>query len=241
MSKKINKDSMKFKIIAFVIFILFLIGVTIAAFPLYNLLKTTEGRLKLQEYITSYKTAGIFIFLLIQSLQVIVALIPPIQIVGGMMFGGFLGGILSVAGVWIGSVAVFYLVRWLGKPLVEAIVDKKHIKKFKFLEDKDRLEHLLFILFLIPGTPKDSLAYLVPLTKIDGKKFFFYVLPARIPAIVISTYMGSSISGGHMITAIVLMCFFIVCAVLGLIFKDRIVTFLKNKKENRMKKENSND
>ncbi|NLZ47057.1 MAG: TVP38/TMEM64 family protein, partial [Clostridiales bacterium] len=231
MSKKINKDSMKYKIIAFVIFVIFLICITIAAFPVYKLLKTQEGRVQLQNFIVSYKTLGILVFLIIQTLQVVVAIIPPIQIVGGMMFGGVVGSILSLAGVFLGTVAVFYLVRWLGRPLVEALVDKKQIRKFKFLEDGERLEHILFILFLIPGTPKDTLAYLVPLTKIDARKFFCYVMPARIPAIVISCFLGSSISGGHKVTAIVLMCLFIVCAILGLIFRDRVVNFLKNRKE----------
>lgn len=233
---KINKDSMKFKIIAFVIFALFIIGLTIAAVPFIKLVKTPEGRVRLENFITSYKAFGVVIFLFIQALQVVVAIIPPIQIIGGMVFGGIFGGILSCLGVYIGTAMVFGLVRLCGRPLVEAIVDKKHIRKFKFFEDEERLEHILFILFLIPGTPKDSLAYLAPLTKIDFRKFMLTVMPARIPAIVISTFLGSSIRGGHPVIAAILLGFFVGAAIVGLIFKDKVVDFLKARKERRKNK-----
>lgn len=231
MKLKVNKDSMKFKIIAFVIFALFIIGLTIALIPLIKMLKTSSGREHLAELIVSYRAWGIVIFLVIQTLQVIVALIPPIQIIGGMLFGGFLGGVLSVAGVWLGSAAVFGLVKLFGKPLVEAIVDQKHIGKFKIFQDGERLEHIFFILFLIPGTPKDSLAYLVPLTNIDFKKFMLYVFPARIPAIVFTSFIGSSIRGGHPVATAILVGIFVTFAVLGLVFRERIINWLKRKKE----------
>lgn len=236
MSFKINKDSMKFKIAAFVVFLVFMAAVTIAMIPMIKLLRTPVGRHRLEAFIRSYKTFGILIFLFIQALQVVIALIPPIQLLGGVLFGGLGGGILSILGVWLGTAAVFGLVRLFGTPLVEAIVDKKNIKKFKFFEDEERLEHILFILFLIPGTPKDSLAYLVPLTKIDFKSFMLYVMPARIPAIILTTFLGSSIRGGHKITAAILAGVFVSLAVLGLIFRDKVIDWLKRLKEERRRR-----
>ena len=228
---KISKGSLKFKIISFVIFAVFMVGITIAFIPFIKLVRTEDGREQLEVFIASYKIFGIFIFLFLQALQVVVAVIPPIQIVGGMLFGGFFGGILSCAGVFIGASAVFWLVKIFGKPLVEALVNKKNIKKFSLFENEERLEHILFILYLIPGVPKDALTYLVPLTKISFRKFVLYVMPARIPAIMISTFLGSNLRGGNMIASGILLGVFVVLAVFGILFKDKIVDKLKNYKD----------
>ena len=226
--EKISKGSLKFKIISFVIFTVFLAAVTVALIPFIKLVRTPEGRVELEAFIASYKLFGVFIFVFLQALQVIVAIIPPIQIVGGMLFGGFFGGLLSCVGTMLGGAAVFWLVKLFGKPLVEAIVNKKNIRKFSFFENEERLEHILFILFLIPGVPKDALTYLVPLTKISFRKFMFYVMPSRIPAIMISTFLGSNLRGGNLVASAILLGIFVVLAVFGVLFKDKIVDKLKN-------------
>ena len=129
------------------------------------------------------------VFVLIQICQIVVAFIPgePIEIISGMLFGSMMGFFLCMIGIVIGTVLVFYLVRWLGEPLVSAFVNSEKLKKYKILNDEKRLESLVFILFLIPGTPKDVLTYLVPLTKIRPKKYFVYSSIARIPSVIVIT------------------------------------------------------
>ena len=58
---------------------------------------------------------------------------------------------------------------------------------------------MLFILFFIPGTPKDLLTYIVPLTDISLKDFLVITLFARIPSVVSSTYGGDAFADKNFI------------------------------------------
>lgn len=227
MKNKINKNSLKFKIAVFVIYLVILAGLTVALIPLARLLMSDNGMEKFHKILESYKYSSVFVFLLVQAVQVVVVLIPPVQIVGGMLFGSILGSVFSVVGLWLGSAVVFFFVKLTGKPLVEAIISKKNFKKFSFLEDTERVTVILFVLYLIPGTPKDALTYLVPLTKIDIKTFLFAVLPARIPSIVITAFFGSSIYRENYAMALVFAIIIAVFAILGFVFREKAVSKIK--------------
>lgn len=220
--KRINKDSMKYKIAVLVVYLVLMIAFSIACIPLVKLLLRKDGMIRLKGILQSYKYFSVVIFVFIQAIQVPVVIIPPIQIVGGMLFGGLFGSILSILGLWIGSAIVYLIVKMAGVPLVEAIIDKKQRKRFKFLEDGDRVAFVLFVLYLIPGTPKDALTYFVPLTKLDFKTFMFAVLPARIPAVVISALFGSSISRENYLLTVFIAVIIVACAVLGFVFRGRL-------------------
>lgn len=234
MKNKINKDSLKYKIAVFVVYFIFVTALTVALVPLWKLLSGENGMENFRNILESYKSYSVIIFLLVQTVQVIVVLVPPVQIVGGMLFGGLFGSILSIVGVWIGSALTYWLVKTAGVPLVEAIISKKNIKKFGFLENTERVSMVLFVLYLIPGTPKDALTYLVPLTKIDIKQFLFVVLPARIPSIVISALLGSSIYKENYVATVIIAVVIVLFAVGGFIFKNKIIEKLKNFVKNKI-------
>lgn len=224
---------MKYKIAVFVVYIVLLAGLTVALIPLIRLLSSENGTQRFMEIIQSYKTFGIIVFLLVQAVQVVVVVVPPVQIVGGMLFGSVFGSVLSVLGLWVGSGAVFWLVKKAGTPLVEAIISKKNIKKFSFFENTERLRLVMFVLYLVPGTPKDALTYLAALTRLDIKDFLFAVLPARIPSIVISVCLGSCLYRGNYVATAILGAVMIGLAVVGVIFKDKIVDRLKDLNQKR--------
>ncbi len=227
MKHKINKDSMKYKIAVLVVYSLVIIGLSIACIPLAKVLLSDGGMAKLEQILRQYEHFSIVIFVLIQAIQVPIAILPPVQIVGGMLFGSVFGSILSVVGLWLGSAFVFWVVKKAGVPLVEAIINKKHRKRFKFLEDGEKVTFVLFVLYLIPGTPKDALTYFVPLTKIDLKTFLCVVLPARIPAIVISALFGSSISKENHVLTVIISVIIVLSAVFGFVFRDKLVDKIK--------------
>lgn len=228
------KHKKKVQIISLLVFVAFLVIGTIIAIPIakdiHADLQTPEGIKNLSEKFNSYSgVGGVFVFLFIQTIQVILAVIPPIQILGGVMFGWFWGGLLSYAGVFLGNLIVFSLVRKFGTPLVEAFVDEKHLKRFKFLQDEKKLTGILIILYFIPGVPKDVLTYIVPLTKITKKDFFLYVMPFRIPAVFMSTILGGNVGSGNYKAAVVVLIVFAVITALGLLFKDKIMNKMKKR------------
>ena len=219
------------RIASLAVFLGLIAFVTVLVYPYIKDMKSASGREKIIEMFDSFDTfTSVIVFILVQAVQVIIAIIPPIQIVGGMMFGWLFGAIFSFTGIMLGTFIIFILVRFLGRPLVEAFVDSKHFEKFKFLQDEEKLIRILIILYIIPGVPKDVISYIVPLTKVDKRDFFLYVMPFRIPAVLMSTVFGHSLITGSYVLAFVLVGVFILIAILGFIFRDKIIAGFRSRK-----------
>ena len=230
MSEKTKK---RIRIAALIIFLIVTVGLTVICLPILPMLASAEGRQRLEALVTGIVEEnlilGVGTFLLLQILQVVVALIPGglIQILGGVIFGGFWGTVLCLLGTFLGEVIVFYVVRWLGMPVVEAIIDAKGIKKLSFLQDTKKCEIAVFILFLLPLMPKDALTYLAPLTKIKPSTFFLLSMLARSPALIVSNVFGSSLSEGNIFIAVMM---FLIAAIVGLIcifYRERIIDIFR--------------
>lgn len=219
------------RMISAVAFLVLIIAATVACIPLINDLRSEQGLEQMKERLESYGgLAGGLIFTLIQALQVVIAVVPPIQILGGVLFGWVLGAVLSTLGVFIGAAAVFFIVDKLGRPLVEAFVDEKLFRKFSFLQDERKLVAILMLLYIVPGIPKDVITYLVPMTKVKKKDFFLFVLPCRIPAIVLSTVFGSNVKSGNYVTAIVIVAVFVAMAVAGFFLREPLLARLNRRR-----------
>lgn len=244
MSKILNKK-MIIKLTALIAIISLMVGVTIAILPWINSLQTPEGRENLELYIESKKTVGTLIFIGLQAFQVILPVIPPIQIIGGALFGTFWGSVLSFIGLYVGMGIVYGLVRLVGYPLVEAFVNKKNLKRFKFLQEPDRVALIFFVIYLIPAMPKDALSFLAPLTSMDKKTYFLYVLPARLPLVLLSVAFGSSIRDGNYSLAVILSIIMIDIGIIGIIFREKVINIFEKKiggqKTSLRKKEQKHD
>lgn len=227
-----SKHKNTVKIVSFIIFAVVMIFLSIICIPLVKMLSSEEGRLELQGIIKADMTWGIVIYLVLQILQVIVALVPGgvIQILGGVLFGGFWGTILCICGILLGAIIVYVLVKKFGKPIIEAFFDEKVVTKFSFLQDSKKLELVIFILFLIPGIPKDLLTYIAPLTKIKMSSFLTLSTLARIPAIIMSTVFGSTLSSGNIVAAIVIFIIVACLGIMGILYKDKWINALRNLK-----------
>ena len=127
--------------------------------------------------------------------QLIIALIPgePLEMGAGYAFGAVEGTILCIIGCVIGSALVFLFVRRFGVKLVEVFFPREKIRSMRFLQDSRRLNLLTFIVFFIPGTPKDLLSYFIGLTDMKLGTWLFITAVARIPSIVTSTVTGDAL------------------------------------------------
>ena len=221
--KKISRKTI-FSLIAVVV--VFAV-VSVAMLPLIHLLSSEHGQ---QVIIDKMQSFGIFaplLFVLLQVLQVVIAVIPggPVPIIGGILFGQWGGLFLSLAGFFLGTVLVYYLVQWIGRPLVDRFVSESHFKKFDFLLDGKRTELLIFLVFLLPGLPKDALTYLVSFNpKIKPMYLFFLTTLGRTPATVLTVFMGKSLWEGNYILTIVLAGVIVLLAAAGIFIKRKVDT-----------------
>ena len=128
-------------------------------------------------------------------LQVLVAVIPgePLEICGGYAFGAFWGTVLCLLGAMLGSVAVFAFVRRFGQPLVEVFFSREKLDSLRFLHSSPRRDALFWLIFTVPGTPKDLLCYFAGLTDLPWRTWLLISSVGRIPSIVTSTIGGDAL------------------------------------------------
>ena len=149
--------------------------------------------------------------------QIIFALIPgePFEIVAGYAFGAVEGTILCLIGSAIGSIIVFALVRAFGKRFVELFFSLDKINELKFLKDSKKRDALSFIIYMIPGTPKDLLGYFLGLTKIKFGVFLLIITVGRFPSVITSTVGGDAIGSQDYLFAIIVFAVTLILSISG--------------------------
>ncbi len=180
---------------------------------------------KTRQYLLSFGLAAPLVYILIHVVQVVVAFIPGevIQLAGGYVFGTILGAIYSLVGVTLGTAAAFLIVRASGMYLVKTFVPAKEFQRFEFLVNSRKSEMMIFVLYLIPGIPKDVLTYIAGLTPIKTLKFLLITTLARFPGLLGSAYIGANLQEKHYSSVIIVSAAAVVLFVVGVIFRDRII------------------
>ena len=135
------------------------------------------------------------IFVIIRAIQTAVKVIPaePLEIGSGYAFGTFGGLFYCLIGNILGSLFILFMTKKFGRKIVDIFVPSSKIDEMRIFRNPSKIYTLLFILYIIPGTPKDGFTYMVGLTNIDFFKFMVLTSIARIPSIITSTYIGNAI------------------------------------------------
>lgn len=191
-----------FKKIITIIIIVFLVGLTIYLFPVMKNLSTIEGQQEFKQMVSNSGIVGFLALFGLQLAQIFLIIIPgePLEILAGMCYGSVGGTIFIMVSACIISTIIFLLVRKYGKKFVYEFCDKEKIDKIensKLFQNPQKIEFILLILFLIPGTPKDLLVYISGLLPIKPLKFILISTFARFPSVISSTLVGANIVGGN--------------------------------------------
>ena len=143
-----------------------------------------------REYIRSFGALGPLVLLGLQILQVFIALIPGeiVETAAGYVLGPWLGTAVCYLGIAVASSLIFTLTRRYGVKLVEVFVSREKINELRFLNTAQKRNMLIFLIFFIPGTPKDLLTYFVGLTDIRLRTFLLLSMVARVPSVISSTF-----------------------------------------------------
>lgn len=177
-----------------------------------------------REWVDGKGILGRLAFIGMVVLQVFIAIIPgePLEIGAGYAFGALEGTLLCLLGTTLGSVLVFSFVRRFGVRAVEVFFPREKINSLRFLQNSKKLNFLVFIIFLIPGTPKDILSYCVGLTTMKMGTWLLISSIARIPSIITSTIGGNALGMGEHLFAIIVFAVTIVLSVGGLLLYNKI-------------------
>jgi uncharacterized membrane protein YdjX (TVP38/TMEM64 family) len=182
----------------------------------------------LRQWISGQGWLAPLAFMALQVIQVVIFIIPGevVQVAGGYIFGFWLGTLYSLLGIAIGSLFNFFAGRLLGRPFVESLFDREKIEKVEAVTGSGKAAAGFFLLFVIPGIPKDVLCYVAGVSRLRLLAFLGVSMAGRLPGIVGSSFMGSAAFSGAYRAAIAVLVVAAALFFLGLIFKDRIQAFV---------------
>ncbi len=177
-----------------------------------------------KDFVDGYGWTGWLIALGIQILQVFISLIPGelVEVGLGYAFGAIEGTVLCLVGVAAASALIFLIVKRFGVRVVELFIPRENIDRLKFINSERKLKRLIFLLFFIPGTPKDLFTYFAGLTRIRLSEFLIISLIARIPSVISSTFGGDLIQEERYGQAVLLFAITGALSLLGLWAYNRL-------------------
>lgn len=177
-----------------------------------------------QAWIDGFGVYGPLMFIAVQVFQVIIFIVPGevAQVAGGYLFGVWYGILYSLIGITIGSAFNFYLARLLGVAFVEGLFKPRQVERFESVISSGRARAGFFLLFLIPGIPKDILCYVAGLSRIGFVSFLLISMGGRLPGVVGSAVIGNSAAGSNWTVTAAVTGIAVVLFVLGLVFRSQL-------------------
>ena len=230
-----SNDSSGKKIIA--ILKLILLVIIIAGIPAFLYLKygsdvfSKDTAYRVVDYLRQNSRIAFLLIIGLQIIQVVICILPgqPIQFAASYMFGVTKGFLLSIIGAVIGTIISFYLAKALGSDAMHVFFDEEKIEDYQRKLNSGRGLLLAFLIYLIPGIPKDLVSYAAGISEMRFRPFLLVATVGRSPGMLGSLLLGHyfgeqnyrAIAVLSVIVAIILLiCFIKREALIG--FLDRI-------------------
>lgn len=169
-----------------------IIGLVIVAGYLSKNLLEFKDLQAVQDLIQSFGILGPFFVIIFFILDVVIVPIPGplVAIAAGYLYGKLTGTIISVVGNILGSVIAFCLARKFGRPFVEKLISEKELSHFDGIFKKRGL-HALWIGYIFPIFPSDTISYAAGLSKVKFRTFFIIMSIGFIPNMFILNFYGN--------------------------------------------------
>lgn len=184
---------------------------------------------KIITFIRSYPYDEL-VFIALQIMQVVAAPIPGevTGLIGGYIYGPVLGTVYSTIGLTVGSWLAFILARFFGLPLVEKAVKPEIIQKYDYF-----LEHrglfVSFLLFLIPGFPKDYLCFIMGLSHMITWHFLVISTAGRILGTILLSVSGSCARNDQYTALLIIAVVSCIFLVIAYFYRDKLLETLKKR------------
>ena len=196
-----------FRILLAIIVLAIIIGAIAYLIPVMKNLSTIEGQEAFKNKVNDSGMIGLLMLFGLQIAQIFLIILPgePIEILAGMCYGGWGGLLFITISVCIITTGIFFLVRKWGRRFVYDICDEEKVKRIensKLFKNPKKIEWIMIILFMVPGTPKDLLVYIAGLLPIKPLRFVLISTFARLPSVVSSTFAGDTLMKGDWKTSL---------------------------------------
>ncbi len=206
-----------------VIAIAVVVGLVLYWRPLLSLVSQQE---RLRLWVAGFGWAAPLVLILVQAAQVVVAPVPGqvVGLVSGYLFGTLWGTVYSMVGILLGVWAAIGLTRKLGRPFIERFVPAEHLQRFDDLLEKGG-PTAVFLLFLLPLVPDDSICILAGLTPIPLSLLMILAAIGRFPSILASSFIGNESASLTPVQWVVVAVVSLAAGIPILIYRERLEAF----------------
>jgi uncharacterized membrane protein YdjX (TVP38/TMEM64 family) len=199
-------------------------------------------RVEAKRFIDGLGPWGFVGFVLLQAAQVAAAPVPGeiTGVLGGFLYGPVIGVALSTAGLTLGSWLAFGIARIFGRPAVEKFVSRELLERFDFILHQKGIA-LAFLLFLLPGFPKDYLCYILGLGHLSTLEFLIVAGSGRLLGTIMLTVGGSFLRHGQYVELAMLSAAALAIILVLLRFRQRLERRFHGWQARRKRRRSGND
>jgi uncharacterized membrane protein YdjX (TVP38/TMEM64 family) len=184
----------------------------------------------MHETVQRWGVLGPLGFIAIQILQILIAPIPGdvTGVLGGFAFGQWLGFVYSTIGLTLGSLLAFGLGRRLGAPFVQRVTGPQVWQHLDFVMEAEGAI-LCFIIFLVPGLPKDALCYVFGVSPMPLWVFALVSTLGRMPGTWVLSAGGAKASAAQYQQLLLLIAVVAAMALPLYCYRSRIVSWVRQR------------
>ena len=213
---------------------LILLVIIVAGIPAFLYLKygaelfSKDSAERVVDYLKANSSIAALLIICIQIVQVVICFLPgqPVQFAASYMFGVARGFAFSITGAVIGTVISFYLAKLLGNDAMNLFFGEEKVRDYKKKLDSGRGLLLAFLIYLIPGIPKDLVSYVAGISDMRFRPFLLVATVGRMPgmlgSLMLGHFFGRQDYRAMIIIAVVVAVILLICY----IKRDALIRFL---------------
>lgn len=213
---------------------LILLVIIVAGIPAFLYLKygaelfSKDSAERVVDYLKANSSIAALLIICIQIVQVVICFLPgqPVQFAASYMFGVARGFAFSITGAVIGTVISFYLAKLLGNDAMNLFFGKEKVRDYKKKLDSGRGLLLAFLIYLIPGIPKDLVSYVAGISDMRFRPFLLVATVGRIPGMLGSLMLGHFFGRQDYRAMIIIAVIVAVMLLICYIKRDALIGFL---------------
>lgn len=213
---------------------LLLLLAIVAGIPLYiyfchgDWLRRFEDVQEVIAFLERYETESIPIYLGLQVLQIVISVLPGqvFQIAAGYMYPFWLALVLAMIGAVLGTAITFGLAKLLGQDFLHQFFGEEKIDYYIERLNSRQAYTIVFLLYLIPGIPKDVVSYAAGASEMRFKPFLILSAAGRLPGMTGSLLMGWMLEGEHYIGLGIVTGIAVISFLACIIFRRKINVWL---------------
>ena len=169
------------------------------------------------DYLRSYGKLAAVVSFILMVLQSIAAPIPAflITLSNAAIFGWWQGAILSWSSAMAGAALCFFIARVLGRDAVEKLTSKGAMETVDVFFERYG-NYTILICRLLPFVSFDFVSYAAGLTNMRFWPFFIATGVGQLPATIVYSYVGGTLTGGAQKLFVGLLTLFALSIVIGI-------------------------